>query len=872
MVHLSLFIIYFTISFTLSRYLNLGRRAQGTKLKIYGTVFEKGFNGLNEVLALSRGLESAASLSRQMADIRGDLSSGINVTSSLKPQRRSHNSQYRPTTKPMGSGSSSYANKPLRKCKFCDLVHEFRRGKSGIIEEKMRQIFEIEASKVARVLNRYATSSFEHLSDKESTALDIGLYQGQTLMLELQNENGTWPINIKKSTKSFTSLSHYNTSDYDCNGTSVQPGLCGLNNLGNTCFMNAALQCMSNTSSVTEYFLRDNYYEEINADNPLGMRGEIAKAFGELVKNLWSGRYSHVSPKNFKMQVGRFAPQFSGYSQHDTQELMAFLLDGLHEDLNRIKEKPYIAMKDSDNRPDDDVAKEAWNNYRQRNDSIIVDIFHGLLKSTLVCPECDKISVTFDPFCYLSLPLPVKKERQLEIYFISLDPMNKPLTVFKLTVPKAGSMTDLCKALSNYVDVPPEKLIVADIYNHQVHRIYYSHEAISHIKDRDKTFIYEVPVSSVDHPEITCVPVHLRENLPKTGYGYTPSYKMFGQPFFVPVPRKNCTYDKLYSLILKQMSRYVAEPDFQEEWWSDEESDKTNGDVDMSNGDSIDDDSDSQDNNSVEGNINSKVNTKLKHRLFTLHMVNSCGNVEIEVLHDDDKPIKFSNHTFIAINWNLKAKEKFFNKKSAEEVEKHESVSNRTKKQVMQLGECLDLFTTTEKLGTEDLWYCPSCKEHQQATKKFDLWSLPNVLVVHLKRFSYNRYWRDKIDTLIEFPTQGLNMAKFLIKEDHGPAVYDLIAVSNHFGGMGGGHYTAYAKNKEDGLWYYYDDTSVSSSNEENVVSKAAYVLFYQRRDASNLMNNNTQTIRHNAKLSAAAGSADQISSSPEDNDLMELN
>ncbi|KAG1683135.1 hypothetical protein GQR58_010144 [Nymphon striatum] len=91
-------------------------------------VFEKGFNGLNEVLALSRGLESAASLSRQMADIRGDLSSGINVTSSLKPQRRSHNSQYRPTTKPMGSGSSSYANKPLRKCKFCDLVHEFRRG------------------------------------------------------------------------------------------------------------------------------------------------------------------------------------------------------------------------------------------------------------------------------------------------------------------------------------------------------------------------------------------------------------------------------------------------------------------------------------------------------------------------------------------------------------------------------------------------------------------------------------------------------------------------------------------------------------------------------------------------------------------------
>jgi len=50
--------------------------------------------------------------------------------------------------------------------------------------------------------------------------------------------------------------------------------------------------------------------------------------------------------------------------------------------------------------------------------------------------------------------------------------------------------------------------------------------------------------------------------------------------------------------------------------------------------------------------------------------------------------------------------------------------------------------------------YCPNCKEHQQATKKLDLWSLPPVLVVHLKRFSYSRYMRDKLDTLVEFPTK----------------------------------------------------------------------------------------------------------------------
>jgi len=155
------------------------------------------------------------------------------------------------------------------------------------------------------------------------------------------------------------------------------------------------------------------------------------------------------------------------------------------------------------------------------------------------------------------------------------------------------------------------------------------------------------------------------------------------------------------------------------------------------------------------------------------------------------------------------------------------------KKQVIKLSECLKLYTSQEKLGADDAWYCPNCQKHQQATKKFDLWSLPEVLVIHLKRFSYNRYWRDKIDTIIEFPVNNLDMTQYVINSTHGQAVYDLISVSNHYGGMGGGHYTAYGKNKTDGNWYYFDDSSVTQTNEEAVVTKAAYVLFYQRRTTS---------------------------------------
>ena len=135
--------------------------------------------------------------------------------------------------------------------------------------------------------------------------------------------------------------------------SSSLPGLTGLGNLGNTCFMNSALQCLSNSVPLTRYFLSDKHKEELNRDNPLGMRGEIALAYAGLLHQMWKEQYSSVAPRQFKMQVGRFAPQFSGYQQQDSQELLAFLLDGLHEDLNRVKKKPYVEMKDADGRPDE---------------------------------------------------------------------------------------------------------------------------------------------------------------------------------------------------------------------------------------------------------------------------------------------------------------------------------------------------------------------------------------------------------------------------------------------------------------------------------------------------------------------------------------
>ncbi|KAG8436187.1 hypothetical protein GDO86_007333 [Hymenochirus boettgeri] len=80
-------------------------------------------------------------------------------------------------------------------------------------------------------------------------------------------------------------------------------------------------------------------------------------------------------------------------------------------------------------------------------------------------------------------------------------------------------------------------------------------------------------------------------------------------------------------------------------------------------------------------------------------------------------------------------------------------------------------------------------------------------------------------------------MSEFVCDPKAGPYMYDLVAVSNHYGGMGGGHYTAYAKNQEKNQWYYFDDSSVSAASEDQIVTKAAYVLFYQRKDNDDCKN-----------------------------------
>ncbi|XP_029899537.1 ubiquitin carboxyl-terminal hydrolase 4 isoform X2 [Aquila chrysaetos chrysaetos] len=709
------------------------------------------------------------------------------------------------------------------------------------IEKKMRKLFNIPAEKETRLWNRYMSNTYEQLSKLDSTVQDAGLYDGQVVLIEVKNEDGTWPGQHFLAKGSGFVCNSYNCRD---SASLSQPGLCGLSNLGNTCFMNSALQCLSNTPPLTDYFLEDKYEAEINQNNPLGMRGEIAEAYAELIKQIWSGRQSHVAPRMFKTQVGRFAPQFSGYQQQDSQELLAFLLDGLHEDLNRVKKKPYLELKDANGRPDSEVAKEAWENHRLRNDSIIVDIFHGLFKSTLVCPKCSKVSVTFDPFCYLTLPLPLRRDRLMEVTLVYADPQHRPVQ-YRVVVPMMGAISDLCESLSKLSGVPAENMVVTDVYNHRFHKIFQMDEGLNHIMPKDDIFVYEVCKSSEDGSDYVTLSVYFREKTMRQSSN-TSGTVLFGQPLLISVPKHKLTVDHLYGVVLEQISRYVKLPLAEEYPTTCPGKGTCNGSNGVVEGDI--EEMEHQDGGQEGKEKLAEVDPchsegcmqiesardpqPCRKQHFTFSLVNSSGTSEINSIVEG-KILKLNAFSALAIDWDSDTRRLLFDEQEAQAFEKHGSMLQpQKKKAVVALRDCIELFTTMETLGEHDPWYCPNCKKHQQATKKFDLWSLPRILVVHLKRFSYSRYWRDKLDTVVEFPIRGLNMSEFVCDPRAGSYVYDLIAVSNHYGAMGVGHYTAYAKNKVNDKWYYFDDSSVSAASEDQIVTKAAYVLFYQRRNS----------------------------------------
>ncbi|XP_050232500.1 ubiquitin carboxyl-terminal hydrolase 8 isoform X2 [Mercurialis annua] len=600
------------------------------------------------------------------------------------------------------------------------------------------------------------------------------------------NSSGTLLMNGSSGSITTSFFRSNSSALFGKSGETGSLGLTGLQNLGNTCFMNSAIQCLAHTPKLVDYFLGD-YGREINHDNPLGMDGEIALAFGDLLRNLWAPGATPVAPRTFKSKLSRFASQFSGFNQHDSQELLAFLLDGLHEDLNRVKKKPYVEAKDGEGRLDEEVADEYWQNHVARNDSIIVDICQGQYKSTLVCPVCKKVSVTFDPFMYVSLPLPSTNTRTMTLTVVSTDGSSQP-SPYTIFVPKYGKCEDLTQALSIACSLGiDETLLLAEVYNNRIIRyLEEPSDSLSLIRDGDRLVAYRLKRELDNVPLVVFMHQHMEEQyiLGK----HTSSWKAFGIPLVGPV------YDLIngsgiHNLYLKLLSPFHVPFD------------DNKGNLDTAICTANEEVTEMEDNNgsALEGNASSSTPEEANSRsnnVLQFYLTDEKGLVK-DMMIDMNEPVPMQGapkRLNILVCWPEKQIEQYDIRllSSLSEVYKSGFLAKRPQESV-SLYKCLEAFLKEEPLGPDDMWFCPSCKKHRQASKKLDLWRLPEILVIHLKRFSYTRYMKNKLEAYVDFPVDDLDLSAYIsYKNDQSSNRYMLYAISNHYGSMGGGHYTAF--------------------------------------------------------------------------------
>ncbi|PFH51822.1 hypothetical protein AMATHDRAFT_74701 [Amanita thiersii Skay4041] len=689
------------------------------------------------------------------------------------------------------------------------------------------------------------------------------------------------------------------------------PGTLGLGNMGNTCFMNSALQCLAHNKELTEYFLSGVFEEELNPDNPLGMHGAIAEAFGALLQRIWASTGpSSYSPREFKQQLQRFAPQFSGYQQHDSQELVAFLLDGLHEDLNRVLKKPYVEKPDWEGGGDLELvqlANKSWEGYMLRNDSVIVDLFQGQYQSTLVCPECSKVSITFDPFMYLTLPLPIKKKWRHTIHYIPWE-NNKPHLKIPVEVDGDVSFKEVRAILGRWMNIPPDNLLTLEVFNHRFYKSLDDNVQVGDMSDSDTIVCYELPCHAQqsrtykpgpDDPLI--LPVYLWEANTSSRASFMSAstrHQLFGMPMIVVLDRAHAMdLAVVYDEIIACLHRWTQNAEHLYRWEPNTASNlhKENGDAVTGDvlapeeGDIVDQrpmimEDDANETPPGASPAPVKVGSKgdifiLKiqadHKQFgTAQSYYSASN-KLETwsqrssgIAPDQPVLNADDALFCEFDENMKVF--YFGDNRSQwdlalwdtweefihpEYEVLEKASAAKKNRGLSLQDCLDEFTKEERLGEDDLWYCPRCKKHQQATKRFDLWKAPDILVVHLKRFSNSRTLRDKIDAFIDFPIEGLDLGEVVreraiarklaeqrvnvtalnLTNLDDPLIYDLFGVDEHIGGLGGGHYRAYALNHINDKWYHFDDSFVTPANPTDAVNANAYLLFYRRRTSNPL-------------------------------------
>jgi ubiquitin carboxyl-terminal hydrolase 4/11/15 len=738
----------------------------------------------------------------------------------------------------------------------------------GDFKKQACKVMGLDDDKV-RVWDYFQKQKYAHLEDMDKTLDDSHIHENNAMLLEEQGEDGKFaPKEVKKAWG--TTVSYNEDTVVSQAGTGGVDGVCGLNNLGNTCFMASMLQCLNQTQKIKELFGSDAYKEIVNTDNPMGTGGKLADSYARLFQLMWSPNAGAVAPRKFKYEVGQFHSEFVGYGQQDSQELLQWLVDGLHEDLNSVQQKAYFEDDVvTEGRTDTEIADEVLSRHLQRNASRVHQIFEGQFKSTICCLTCDRKYLKFDPYTIVSLPLRSVKAAQEKVYQLSLmhfvedeaegagsseSSRRLVCTQVKVSMSKDGStVKQLKQKVCDECGKDIDTLVVVEVYNNRIFKFFQDSETCDSIKDNEVIVLYEVEdasafaeegkpsYSSYSMYDRTASPepekeeqnsaskghvgVVLFQNREKTSsaYQYNSRYgnsrENFGVPLLLSLPADQCSAGNLYrsviSLVISmsadgahreaalnalesydtgarqkqreereakkqaELLAEVAEEDSKAAEGDDADADDAAESMEsgVAAGGAADGAEDGAEGESEFAWIRTLALKQGDKSAYSSSVQTSA--LMIERFPDDDDegtdgsdnesegmettPVRASEArcaalstepsngaNFVTVNW--AAVPEYLLADTPETVGVKDDSGDEDS---LTLEDSLQLYSETEVLVDAEQYYCSHCKEHRDVTKKMDLWSLPPVLVLHFKRFSYTRYNRDKLCRVSARETRG---------------------------------------------------------------------------------------------------------------------
>lgn len=642
------------------------------------------------------------------------------------------------------------------------------------------------------------------------TLAHYGVVSDSKIHLVLRS-NGSLPRGVSSGAQSIAGR---------CDAT----GACGLINLGNTCYMNATLQALSNSISLRNYMRSGDFKAELST-SPLSMKGRLATAFSQLLNDMWSNRHTALSPFDVRKLIAERREEFAGYRQHDAQEVLTLVLDELHEDLNRAPyPRPLVEDPKTAGRPDADIAQEAWLGNLKRNNSRIVDIFQFQIRSEILFPDADDKSLKFDPMMYLSLPIP----KPPHVVHVTVLPAGYPqVAPSKCTfqIPKSQTFQDLevevLKHLhANKASSKQQCLVFGNMIGKRLHKFLNKTQKLSEIRPHDDLWAFEAESDeSCVGDNLEFVPIQVRkythhitkatEDGTQSSLSSTSSSSCacFGPPLVLAIQPGTTNADVHHRVTdsARRIRHFCGADD------------------------------------SVETSV---------------FMIPVFSNEEGTVFESDENVFSLPVGKSMALNFqdSLIQKASF-----PEPVIDKVADANHLPESEVTLASCLDLFTKCEDLAADDWVKSEKTDEISRSIKKIDLWSAPPCLIVHLKRFGSETLYGpvEKIDSLVKAPLE-LDLSSWVRGPlpDHG-AQYRLYGVVNHSGTLSFGHYTAYGLVGEgdNRQWYLFNDSTVTHADEKDVVSKDAYMLFYERVEKTEVTREFQQDVQLTSKASSIESS-----------------